>query len=521
MRVVAAGLLLAGSSAAQAQVFLPDDPLWTDPDRLDMPLPTPTTPSAAYDFVVNTFRDPGDYEGPARNINTVGAVPTSSWFVNARHRPRPRAAVRMGPRSGRPPGRPPWTVLDANSTGAALWLDVRDVSGRRYRLWLDPRGHPELVTGAAMVAQRLYHALGYRVPTHFLVALRAADLEADAPTNEVNRVLSAAQRNDDGTYRAVAAHLPHAERRIGPFRFFGTRPYDGNDVFPHEARRELRGLRVVAAWLHHAGLQGAATRDVVTVRDQRQFVLHYLYDFTSALGSSGQGPKPAWVGHEYLLEVGPVLRRAATLGLAATPWTREPLSPHPAVGRFSSSFFDPRAWKPRVPNPAFLRCDSADAFWAAARIRALSQEAIEGAVAAAHYSNPVAANAITRTLLARRNRIGATHLRFAGGLDRFVVRRDTLHFADLPARYGLRPDALRRLYNWHVFNNASGQRGERLGGGTVHDTSVALPPDARAPFLQVTLRTPGHGHTYVYLRRRASGAYAVVGVRRRDAAEGT
>jgi hypothetical protein len=63
-------------------------------------------------------------------------------------------------------------------------------------------------------------------------------------------LLQRAPRRPDGTYRALASKLLPG-KPVGPFQYFGTRPDDPNDIFPHENRRELRGLRVFAAWLNH------------------------------------------------------------------------------------------------------------------------------------------------------------------------------------------------------------------------------------------------------------------------------
>ena len=57
---------------------------------------------------------------------------------------------------------------------------------------------------------------------------------------DVDAVLAQAARNPDGAYRIVASKaLPG--KSLGPFRYYGTRPDDPNDILPHEHRRELRG----------------------------------------------------------------------------------------------------------------------------------------------------------------------------------------------------------------------------------------------------------------------------------------
>ena len=39
---------------------------------------------------------------------------------------------------------------------------------------------------------------------------------------------------------------------VGKFSYTGTRKDDRNDLIPHELRRELRGMYVVASWVNHA-----------------------------------------------------------------------------------------------------------------------------------------------------------------------------------------------------------------------------------------------------------------------------
>jgi hypothetical protein len=315
-------------------------------------------------------------------------------------------------------------------------------------------------------------------------------------------------------------------RRIGPFQFRGTRPDDPNDVFPHEDRRDLRGLRVFCAWLHHSKIRSHHTLDVGIEEDGHRFVRHYLTDLHLTLGSAGASPKPPWSGHEYVLELDRVVERVATLGLSGGDWTRADPPDWPALGHFGAGDFDPRAWRPEWPNPAFQRADASDAFWAAKQVRRFSRADLEAIVGTAQYSSPPVANYVVLSLLQRRNAIAQAYLRWGGGLDRFAVRQGRLTFADLPARYGFAPDTLRRAVTWHVYHNDRERVGDQLTASWSRAESVPLPA-SDAAFLRVMLRTPGVGTTWVYLRRTWSGPaatavrrhnYEVVGVERTGAA---
>jgi hypothetical protein len=533
--LVAFVLAVGAGSPAVAQRFLPDDPLWRDPDTMDMPLPAPRSAGemGPLAFLSRTFGVRGGDAEPAVNVNTVGGVPNSSWYTNRHYRHSlSLAELRRGPNTEPGPVMAaPWRVLEVGRDGALPRAVVRDSTGRRFRLLFDPAAYPEMATGAAMIGSRVLYALGYNVPQHWLRRIgpdQLTPVAADSVTGgDVDSLLALTSRRSDQTYRVLATRIPGVVRRVGPFRFRGTRPDDANDVFPHEHRRELRGLRVVSAWIHHSKIRPRHTLDVGVEEDGRRFVRHYLTDLHLTLGSAGAAPKPPWSGHEYVLEWERVLQRVATLGLSGGDWAENETPAWPALGHFEAEGFNPRGWRPEWPNPAFQRCTPADAFWAAKQVRHLSRADLAAIVGTAEYSSPSVTNHVTLALVRRRNAIARAYLHWAGGLDRFRVRDGRLHFQDLRARYGLAPDSVRRAVTWDVFDNQRGEAGDRLVRTQSARESIALPA-SRAAFLRATLRTPGYGRTRVFLRRTgavpaasASGAggaraaaYEVVGVER-------
>lgn len=510
--------LFGGAFSSQAQTFLEDDPLWTDPDRLDMPIPRANRVSDYYSFLVNTFSQPGDVKGLALNVNTLGEVPNSSWYTNRHYTQHlSRDVLVRGPNTGAGPADGPWRVVETEAERDQRSLTIVDQSGDTYRLFFDPVGHRELATGSAMIASRLYHALGYNVPETYLVRFEPErlkpDLSQEVDRSDVRAVLNLAPPYADGTYRAVALHIPGAVKDVGGFSFHGTRRDDGNDVFPHEARRELRGLRVLAAWMNHTALRASRTKDVVVQEDGRHYVRHYLYNLTEALGSGTLGPKPVWAGHEHLFEFGPVVTRMGTLGFSGADWQEATFPSNPAIGNVEAEYFDPLAWSAEHPNPAFERSDGNDAFWAARQVMHFTDADLRAIVETAEYSDPEAAAYLTETLVKRRGKIGEAYLNWGGGLDRFDVHDDSLRFTDLLAEHGVRPPDVQRTIQWHGFDNATGEATAPIKTQTTADEVIAI-PSSPARFLLATITTPKTGQTHVYLRRRARAVSEAAGVAR-------
>ena len=77
---------------------------------------------------------------------------------------------------------------------------------------------------------------------------------------------------------------------------FGTRPDDPNDIVPHEHRRELRALKVFAAWTNLVDLKALNTMDTLITENGKARVRHYLLDVGSTFGMGAErlpasGPK--------------------------------------------------------------------------------------------------------------------------------------------------------------------------------------------------------------------------------------
>ena len=169
------------------------------------------------------------------------------------------------------------------------------------------------------------------------------------------------------------------------------RPDDPNDIYPHERRRELRGLRVFAAWLNHDDARSINSIDTYVEDNGRHYIRHYLQDFGSNLGSGSTSAQQPRGGNEYLIEGDKIGKGLFSFGLWTRDWTKVRYPTNPSLGNIEAEFFEPRKWKTEYPQPAFDQMDAADAFWAASIASRFSNEMIKAIVDTGELSDPDAA----------------------------------------------------------------------------------------------------------------------------------
>ncbi len=512
------------------QVFLPDDPIWQDPDQLDMPPPAETILSEIYDLYENTFLYPGKKtQGPAQNTNSLGEVPNSSWYSNRHYYNHMTLdQLKRGADQGSGPAMTgKWEIIAGKGQGVTPGFTIKDAKGDRYIIKFDPPTNPEMATGAEIISTKLFYALGYHTPENYLVKLQPellflspkattkTPLGKTKPLTQyiVEEMLSRVSKDSEGKYRVIASKFLNG-KPLGPFRYYDTRPDDGNDIFPHESRRELRGLRIFCAWLNHDDSRSVNSLDMLVTEDHRQFIQHHLIDFGSTLGSGSIFAQARRAGNEYYLEFKPAMRSLFSLGFWVRSWAKVQYPDYPSIGRFESDFFNPKKWKTEYPNPAFINCDAEDAFWAARQVMNFTNEEIRDVVALGGFSNPEAENYLAESLIKRRDKIGMAYLKFSGGLDKFkIVNDNQLIFVDLLAKYNLVEKIPHRKITWREFNNNTDELGTVLVENQSEDNSIQI-PSSRSEFLAAAIETPDFGVTTVFIKSAPEG-FKVVGIRRK------
>ena len=537
---------LALTPSAQERKFYPDDPLLVDNDRLDVPAePAEISLSDMFDRFGHIMADLGDASrGEAQNVNTLDEVPDSSWFTN-RHGARRMSRDELvdGPDTIEGPDlSAPWRVFKSKIGGLTPGFQILDGRGDRYVIKFDPVNVPELSSAAAVIATKLLlrdwlqrsrelhrgdrpRGGSETIEPGTLLEDEFGD-EAPLTRGQLRRRLRGVRRLADGRVRVTASRYL-VGRPIGPFRYYGTRSDDPNDVIPHENRRELRGLRLFAAWTNHDDTRAHNTQDSWVEEGGGHYIRHHLLDFGSTFGSGSVDLQLPNLGFHYWLDLDEVKRSLVTFGLH-TPKYRKVAWPnfpdYESVGRWESQSFEPQEWKNDYPNPAFVRMTDRDAFWAAKIIMRFTPEELLAIVETGQLSDPEQERYFHRVLVERQHKSARYYMNRVNPLDAFEVSDEGLRFANLSERYGFADAGTRYEMSWSVYDNDAGTVRSLSDSVTRSDTLLPLPASTGpAPtgdtYLMAEIRSrhdafPAWNQPVrVYLRSTA-GTHAVVGIER-------
>ena len=477
-------------------------------------------------------------EHTAVNLTRFDDVVDSSWYEHRidRHPMTPEDVAR-GPAVVSPAVRTTITVISGKSEGRSPGFVIQDDRGFEYLLKFDPPGFQHLTTAADVISSRLFHAAGYNTPENYIAVIDTSLLvlhpeawivhegrQVSMERADLDAILARIEPLPSGRYVAMASRILQGTLK-GPFVFSGRRKDDANDYYYHQHRRELRGLRVVAAWLNHVDLRFTNTLDVFV---KPGYLRHYLIDFGETLGSATVRPHKPREGREHNFDLAPVLSRMFSLGFFRMPWQMSQYTViHNEIGWLPVEDYDPKSWRPNWPNEAFSRATAADGYWGAKLVGSFTDDQIRATVAEGRLS-PVAADTLAKILSYRRDRtIAYWYVQVTPIEDVEVHSRPSdmqsssteesgiaVSFDDLAVRQGVLP-AAEVAYDWRFKHPARGidLHGRSVASGTADRQAIEIPlangrlrQSAESSFAVLQVNT-----ARVHLRWDGAG-YEVVGL---------
>jgi hypothetical protein len=537
MLSIGALALFASTASMQGPRFYPDDPIARAPESQDASKAALFEQSQMYELLYNLFVTAGYKPSGerAKNINTIDEVPDSSWFTN---RIGTRAITTeelvRGPNVGAPPDPSKWVLIREKTSGAHPGFTAMDAKGETWFLEFDPPKFPEGATAAVQIATKIFWALGYNQVESFLTTFdpKKSSIDPQATVrrpsgkrtrftnDDVNVILENVAPNPDGTYRVIAGRqLPGTI--LGSFQYVGTRPDDPNDLVPHQHRRELRALRVFGAWTNLTDVKAANTIDSLITEDGKTRVKHYLQDVGSTFGMCNDYHE--WdLSWEYFYEGPPSRKRFFTLGFGLSPWQTVDYVEYPSIGKFEGDEFDPKKWRPQTPTTAYMELRDDDAFWAARRVAAFTDDQLRAAIHTGQFSDPEAEKYLGDVLIKRRNKIASVYLTAVNPVvNPSLDANGRLTFENAAVTAGVAQGTTAYRASWFLFDNATGST-KPLAETKSATTTIEAPnglPSTGGSFVAVDIAADSD--TYPTWKepvraffRRDGGAWKLVGLER-------
>ncbi|HEY8076027.1 MAG TPA: hypothetical protein VIF62_17995 [Labilithrix sp.] len=538
--IVLAALVLAGCGGARR--FPVKDPVWRDTDLDPVNIacakrasekepshvacaPEPYISPLVWDGADNIFFRPVakifavDPPQEARNVNAFDEVPDSAWFTNRMGKKKPsfdellRGACKESDMLDGSKATPEtWVIDQGKPNGASPGFRMKIDGKKKYMFKTDSKEQPERPSAASAIGAAIYHAVGFHTSCEQIVYVRKDALKLtpglrftantgvthDFDAKALDKVFEEASPRGDTFRFQASAWLPGY--LLGPFKYEKTRSDDPNDVIPHEDRRDLRGARVLAAWLNHFDAREQNSMDSWIATNAKVpdsspgFVRHYYLDTSDVFGSEWDFDAISRrLGHSYLLDFGDIGLDFITLGTLVRPWEREKKGPPGTemFGYFHWREFEPDDWKNEYPNPAFSRATEHDNAWMARILSRLDYADVKGLVGLGKFTNPEASDYLALVLEMRLRKIVERYLLNLSPLSDFTLSGDTLCGVDLARRRAARPES--------AFKYAATANGASL--------AVEAQDEGR-----ICMRVPAGDYTVVSIANGASKGRALVHV---------
>jgi hypothetical protein len=420
--------------------------------------------------------------GEAANATSLDEVADSSWFEN-RIGVTPLSTEQRALGACMPEDLLPddvadgaWSVDHGKENGSTPGFRI-DVPGKGlYMLKADDPGIPERASAASVIGAALYNAAGFGTTCEQVVLIRRAQLALKPGlitiTNEgaslpfdaaaLDAVLASSTQIAGRTRMQASKWLPGLA--LGPFRYVGIRDDDPNDVIAHENRRELRGSRLLAAWINHWDAREQNSMDLWLASDAKNtrsspgYVRHYILDTSDVIGGGvGSPAETLRLGQAYVVSFGDVMLDFVTLGVIERPWDRaRSMSGREKFGVFSARDFDPEHWRGLYPNPAMRRMTERDGAWMARIIARFTAADVRATVGAGRFTDPRDTEYIAQVLIARQHEILARYLtRLSPLADVHTVGTDQLCAVDLARSSGVLPAG---RFRYRIVEREAGTR---------------------------------------------------------------
>jgi hypothetical protein len=451
------------------------------------------------------------------NVNSLDEVPDSAWFTN-RIGVRPMSPDEIGRGACDPSKR-----IDPDGAADGSWIidkGKQNGSSAGFRVVIPGKGKfmlksdapvPERPSAASVIGAAVYHAAGFFTSCEQVVYFRTSllkltpglrvtgNFDGEKPFDQaaLDAVLAGASKRGDLIRFQASAWLPG--RLVGPFRYEGTRHDDPNDVVAHEDRRELRGGRLLAAWIDHFDAREQNSMDswMADAKSEADsspgHLVHYYLDTSDALGSEW-----AWeeitrrLGFSYVVDWGDLATDFVTLGIPIRPWDRAKRAPgHELFNYFDVKNFEPDHWKNEYPNPAFSRMTERDGAWMARILARFTPADVDALARMANFTDERQTGYLARILEGRLEKLLERYLeRLSPITDLHIEGDDRLCGIDLAEARALRDAA---TFKYRAHTSAAWLPVARSDGGKVCATlphiakDGGLADDAPGRYLRVVL----------------------------------